>query len=457
MDEKKYVINVFEQEGKGFIALPESSIKIGTTASQVQKKFDGTLAKIETHEDGEKWAMWGKCDDLPTRIRRKLCSVPMAATAIYKLIAMMYGNGICYYNTAELQQGTKVQRAYLPEVEMFLKKNRIIDFLLAQFSDYRYYMNTFSELIFSRDKQQIVGLHHLSAEFCRVAKQSKNMRIEELFFSPQFGDNLGAAPHHNDIQRLRLFSHIDYNFDRENYVPRLKKKVAWHSKFPTPGHTYYAYPFWMALFKEDGWLDVATDVPGIIRAMQKNQVTLKYQLLVPESYFKIRHPDWDSYTQKDREKHIGDFVAKLNELLSDTSNQFKSITTIFRDDPSFANSEGKIEIKTIDDKIKTDSWVPSSSAADIQIVHALGLHPSQLGMSPEGGKIGAGSGSDQRESFNTAIQLNTIDQEIILEPLNFISEYNDWGVTFCMDHTAHTTTNNQEDGLVHSNTTIEVE
>jgi predicted nuclease of predicted toxin-antitoxin system len=201
-------------------------------------------------------------------------------------------------------------------------------------------------------------------------------------------------------------------------------------------------------------MDVAANVPKILSAMQRNQVSLKYQILIPESYFMIRHTEWSNYSKEQRDKEINSFVKKLNDMLSSPDNQFKSITTIFKDDPSFANALGTVEIKAIDDKIKANNWVPSSNTADAQIVQGLGLHPSQMGLAPEGGKMGAGSGSDQRESYNTQISLNTIDQQIILEPLNFISEYNGWGVTFFIDHTAHTTTNNQEDGLQPSDTTI---
>jgi hypothetical protein len=116
----------------------------------------------------------------------------------------------------------------------------------------------------------------------------------------------------------------------------------------------------------------------------------------------------------------------------------------------------------IDDKTKNDHWVPSSEKADAQIVQGLGIHPSQFGLATEGGKMGSGSGSDQRESYNTAITINTPEQELLLEPLNWIAQYNamtdpDWDVVFFIDHTQHTTTNDQESGLKPSPTTLTIE
>jgi hypothetical protein len=109
---------------------------------------------------------------------------------------------------------------------------------------------------------------------------------------------------------------------------------------------------------------------------------------------------------------------------------------------------GKVQVIPIDDKVKKDEWVPGSEKSDAQIVQGLGGHPSHLGLASEGGKMGAGSGSDKREVYNIEISSNTMDQNILLEPLNWISRYNGWGVTFYIAHTRHTTTNMVEDGLV---------
>ena len=109
---------------------------------------------------------------------------------------------------------------------------------------------------------------------------------------------------------------------------------------------------------------------------------------------------------------------------------------------------GLVEIVALDDKTKAGTWIPDAQVSDAQIVQGFGLHPSQVGLQPQGGKMGAGSGSDQRESYNTSVLLQSIDQMIILEPLNWISKYNNWGVCFKFINDTHTTTNDQESGVV---------
>lgn len=63
--------------------------------------------------------------------------------------------------------------------------------------------------------------------------------------------------------------------------------------------------------------------------------------------------------------------------------------------------------------------------------------------------------SDKREAYNLMITLNTPDQRRILERMNWISKYNGWGVTM-VDHTHHTTTNDQETGIQPGNQTTQV-
>ncbi|NQY00453.1 MAG: hypothetical protein HRT70_04875 [Flavobacteriaceae bacterium] len=458
--ERQIVLDVIHDQhtGKHQVILPEARIDVGLP----DKKEIITAPFDKTETAGYKHAPWGKSDKLPTTIRKKIEQVPMAGQAIYRLAAMMFGNGLTYYNNSDLREGnTTVKRGYNRVVEHFLQRNQIITrWLIPQIIDYRFYMQTFNQMTLNNAGDQIVGLYHREAEFSRLGKQNETtFDIDELHYSPKFGS--GMDP--NDKERIILPLHLWY--DELRFFNRMgrKRHFAYHSLLRTPGTKYYARPFWIGLFRKNGWIDASISVPEVVNAMMKNQVRLKYQILIPESYFKIRHfQKWEGYTDAERQSKIDEFITSLNTKLGDTSYAFTSITTVFAQD-QMNNELGKIEIIPIDDKVKKDSWVPSANAADAQIVQGLGLHPSQVGLSPDKGLGGAGSGSDQRESFNTGISLNTIDQQILLEPLNYIAQYNtrkegdEWDITFTIDHTHHTTTNNQESGLEPGDNTLTIE
>lgn len=463
--EKKIEIPVVQEGGRLRAILPEARLTEVPGAdpygrppvNRQPRQTPGIFPEEESA--GYRWAPWGENDCMPTEIRQKIYTVPMAAVAIKRLTEMMFGNGIMYYRNADLVDGPEVRRAFIPKVEQFLQRNRICtEWLAAQLLDYRFYMNSFSELIFNNRRDQILRIFHKPAEFSRLSVQNvETGQIEYLYYSPRFAE--GYHPRQDQIAAIPL---LDWA-EEERYLERFTGyKLGWHSRLPTPASTYYARPLWLGLFKKDGWIDVSAAVPKIISSMQHNQLVLKYHILIPESYFEIRYRDWHTYTDIQRNVKIDALIDKINSTLRGVDNIYGSIATVFREDPVTRSAMGKIEIVPVDDKLKKDAWVPSSDRADAQIVQGLGLHPSQVGLAPEGGKMGAGSGSDQREAFNTGITLNTLDQMIVLEPLNWLARFNaqadpEWDITFCIDHTYHTTYNNQETGLQPSPTTLQVQ
>lgn len=462
MSESVLQVPIVQDGGQLRAILP--SARMSTKQSQPyptpERKRDAAVTPgiFPTEEtSGYRWANWGDDDMWPTHVRRKIEAVPMAGRAVYQLTQMMYGNGIGYYRNRDLETTNRPTRARIPVVEQFLKRSRVPTHgFPAKLLDYRFYMNTFSEMVLSTDRRQVTGIFHKEAEFSRLSIQNEETgRIEWLYYSPRFAN--GYQPRQNEIAAIELIDH----WDQERWLAELEGyKFAWHSKLHTPGVSYYARPLWAGLFKKDGWLDVSAAVPKIISSMQHQQVILKYHMLIPESYFIVRYPDWQSYPNKKREILIDALIEEINDTLSGTDNVYASVATVFRDHAN-GQPEGKIEIHAVDDKLKKEAWVPSSEAADGQIVQVLGLHPSQVGLAPAGGKMGAGSGSDQRESFNTGITLNTMEQCILLEDYQWAADFNarhdpeNWDITFFVDHTHHTTTNNVESGLVPSDQTIQ--
>lgn len=424
----------------------------GGSAAKAQKA-DRTTPPVPTWTDGGvRWAYWGDNDLLPTEMSRKVAAAPIAGAVMAKKIAMLEGNGLVYFRSEELAKGAQVERVLIPEVEEFLAENRIEEeWFPAQCADYSLPFNAFSEIILSNDRRRATGLYHISAEHARLAKANTRNQIDWLVYSMHFP--FGTAQADQNRVAIPLYKW----YDREAFMAGLTgRKIGWHTRFPTPGLIYYARPWWIGLFKENGWLDVSSQVPRIVSAMQKNQIALKYHILIPESYFLVRHPDWTTYTATKRAEVINAKVKDINDYLSGVDNTGKSLINLFKENEITGQAYGKIEIVAVDDKAKTGVWVPDSYAADSQIVQGFGMDPAQIGLAPQSGKMGAGSGSDKRESYNLLVTLNTPDQRRILEPLNWISKYNKWGVIFMVDHTMHTTTNEKEDGLVKSPATTTV-
>lgn len=399
-------------------------------------------------DNGVNWAWWGDFDLLPTTMRQKVELVPTAGAALEKKISMMIGEDLVWVRTEDYRRaGLAAEPVYDAQVEDWMEMNRIeTEWWPAQCADYCLHYNTFSEFILSNDRSRITGLYHIAAEHGRLSKANGRNEVDWLLHSLHFP--FGTAQ--NDATRVYMPLYKWY--DRDAFFSKLRNnKFAWHTRFPTPGMIYYARPWWLGLFKENGWMDVSAAVPKIVSAMQRNQVTLKYVIAIPESYFVIIHPEWGAYTSLQRQTIIDNKVAELNKHLSGTENVFKSISFVFQQNEVTGHALGKIEITAVDDKAKEGTWVPDSYAADAQIVQGFGIHPTNIGLTSNSGSMGAGSGSDKMQTYNQGILLNTKDQRLALEPLNMMSRFNGWGLTCIVKHTTLTTQDHNRAGVVVDN------
>lgn len=422
-----------------------------TRAQKVAKSplaLDKTMPPVPVYTDGGiTWAWWGDNDRLPTTMREKVELVPIAGTTLEKKISMMVGEDLVWVKTEDYRRfGIEAEQQYVAEVEDWMDENRIeTEWWNAQCADYCLSFNTFNELILSKDRKRITGLYHIAAEHARLSKANARNQVDWLLYSMHYPFGTAQA----DANRVAI--PLYKWFDREAFFANLRRdKFAWHTRFPTPGLIYYARPWWLGLFKEDGWLDVSSDVPKVVRAMQKNQVALKYTIAIPESYFILRHPDWTTYENSRRQEIIDNKVAEINTYLAGVENVYKSIAYVFRENEVSGAAMGKIEIEAVDDKAKSGTWVPDSYAADAQIVQGFGMHPTNIGLAPQSGSMGAGSGSDKLQTYNQGILLNTKDQRLVLEPLNYVSRYNGWGLTCIVKHTHLTTQDDNRAGVVNN-------
>lgn len=415
---------------------------------EIKKKASQEVVKHDASLESFEYASWGADNMTPTKFRKKLSKSPVAQRALNKLVRMDYGNGPVYFKTEDLQKGGKVTRHYDPRVEEFHRRNRIDDlFLPHTIINRRWHWNNFGEFILNMTGDQIVGVRSLTSEYCRVAKQDpKTLTRDWLYYSEYFINGIASS----DLTSLLL---LLPQFEQEQFILDHKSfgKFGYHNFIPSPGMTYYAEHPAESLTRTNGYADVSIAVPEIVNTMMNNQVSLAYMIYIPISYFEARYPSFNTMSALEKGKLFQNKIDEINDKLKDPTNRYKSIATIVDDvNGQFGSNTGKIEITAVDDKVKKSEWIPSASMADNQIAHGIGIHPSLIGLTNEGGSLGAGSGSDQREAHNSEIDMNTLDQKSMLWPLQFIADFNKWGITYMFDNNSHTTSNLSESGIVTS-------
>lgn len=391
------------------------------------------------------WARWGDNDSTPSDMRAMMEECDIAGATIGKITEMMWGDGLYWAKDYGMAHKEGLSDSINDEIEEFVNRNRAETHCIpAQFADYRLLMNCFCEMWWDESGTKIAGMSHKSAEHCRLGYQDeKTGKIPWVVYSPDF--SLGTTPME---ERLALIAYLDWNVEDPFEMVRGENFID-HAFFPTPGMTYYAVPFWAGLFRKNGWIDVNINIPELINLMTANKAKLTYFIHIPINYFLARDPEFLNYDAKKRQDVIDAKSAELNALLKDSKNYYASLVSVFQEDDSTKEPYGKIIIESIDEKSKGDTWMPDSNVSDAKIVQGLGLHPSQMGLAPEGGKMGAGSGSDQKESFNTQNALVNVHEAIILFRYNgIISIINKWGAKFWMGKEKHVTKDVTATGVV---------
>jgi hypothetical protein len=422
------------QSGKYTAVLPDISIRAMVEA---EKKYNPTGFPTIEAVNGRKWAEWGMADNLPNFIHTRFSGVPSVMKMFKDMVSDIYGKGLCIVKKKDYWEGNFI-KCFDPAVERFFTDNYIkTDWFPRQSFNRLLFYNSFSQMDLSVDRKQITNIYHQDAMWSRLGKQNPNTwEIDWHHYSGKFGSM--EVPNDNEITSLPLIN----KFRKDAFFKKLRgSSFVWHTKAINAGTTYYSRPFWLALLNPKSWLDVVANVPRIVFALQNNQAVIRYVMRVSRDYFKFRHLDWESFGDKKRESIIEQFEKKIQDSLTGVDNPGKLVTFYLAEENG--KFVGTIELVALDDKIKQDAWIPSSSVGNIEIANAIGFHASQFSSASDNGKMQSSSGADALIHFNSGVMRNTIEQMEILEPLQFIFDYNGWDYVVCVDDFAQENTQKQ--------------
>lgn len=436
-----FELGVWEAGGKVAEVLPHA-------ASTALPKTPTSRVLNAADDDSGEHAQWGASDNLPTKVQSRLAKTHIAGRAVFDMASMIVGKDVYYAADTELQQGASVvKRAYDPEIETFKRRNRLYhQTLFGVATDLAHVFNAFVEFNLNAEGTKIVQVVRKAASHCRLSRIDKNsLRSEFLYYSAAYAN--GDTPDYKDpkkVVKIPLYDPYDFEW-MEKAIAKGIRKFAMHIKPPSPAEEYYAIAPWNGIYLDSGWADVAAAVPRVVKAMQDNQISLKYIIYISEQYMISRFPKWGSMTNIDRENAQKTVTKEIESKLVGVDNAFSSLTMIAKEGPD-GKMYGKIDIKPIEDKAKSGTWIPDAAAANREILYAHMIHPTQVGVQASGGSE-AGSGSDKRESYNTAISQISVLQAHAFDFLSVVKEVNGWNYTFFPDNVLHTTTNKQENGI----------
>lgn len=405
-----------------------------------------TSIKIDIKDKQGVIASWGKNNDYPQQIIKAVRLNGSASSGLRFLRKAHYGDGLALIRNEVNEKGKKSPKLLdiiaFPKIDNFFKKSQIPRFFKEIIADLEWFSIAFPEYILSENYEIINRVKRQKTAWCRFELMNEeNGLIENVYISEKFGKGISVDVTSGYVEKVPL---IDSYWSPDEVREYCKKKKI--HKFIRPifypllDEAFYPEAEWHAVAKS-GWLEIANSVPEYKKGIFSNQVSIKYIIEVDERYFEnIYQQQWKDFKPEERKKIRTDLINAINDALVGNSNSGKSIQSMM-----FKGDQGEqisaIKITAVEDKLKDGSYLPEAEAANSEVLFALGVDPSLIGMGIPGGKLGAGSGSDKRVAHTILSVLFKTNRETTLEIFDFIKGYNAWDntITAIFENTVLTT------------------
>lgn len=385
------------------------------------------LLKAGTSAGGSKIkvAAWGDGNDFPNIIKKLLASDAEMVKLIDWCVRAAMGKGLAVLQIIDYTDtGEPVYKAIKdPEILKWYNSRIVKRYIHEAFIDAFTFFNVFPELIPTKDRSRIHGIYVNEAMHCRWEEMGDDGKLANVIHNKNW-----PSVKLDDPKETTLIPALDpYDFDIVQKVKEDKKltKFIFPVSYPTIGQTYYQLAHWDGL-RVSGWLEIAAKIPEFKKALLLNQMTIKYLIRIPNTYWPSCYKDWDKKTQAEQTQCKKDKMDEINKALTDVKNTGKSILNEVGFDPITKEKLPGWEIDVIDDKTKPGAFTEDSQEASSLKMRALGLDNSLVGSLITGKGMGAGSGSDKRLAYNIYMALGQPYRDIVLEPLLFAAEFNSW-------------------------------
>ena len=367
------------------VSIMSTNAVTGGLNNPASKKHSGTK---DIDEIGlQKWATWGENDDFPKKLMETIGEIGVLGSGLDINASMHYGNGIIWGR--DVYENNK--KVFVPAAcEAWEKLKRNVDIELVQseiVESLEIFYISFVEVILNNGLDEVVSARCLDTVYCRFERRTGKELPKNIYYSSGFGEE--AAPDYDTIPI----------FDPTN--PTKYKKFAFPMVYRTFGNFYYPEPIYYSCIR-NGYADVAKSVPKFLKSLFKNQMSIKYIIRVPFELMKRKYINWDTPEGCETTEQVMKWqLTKMQELQEEVNKHLVNEENAYKGLFTFTDGalEGKgIEVEPIKNYMDSAKELPTAAAANSEILFALQVDPSLIGLGIPGGKSLSGSGSDKRES-----------------------------------------------------------
>ncbi len=378
---------------------------------------------VEKSFDSLPVAAWGENNTFPQDVISDVRKDPEIGTLLDKKARLLYSGGLIYGKITIGNDGaetmTPIDADKDKEIKAWLNRSNINRYLIEAAKDLYWYSNIFPEIVLTKDRKSIVQLCTQAAEECRWSKQNpKSGLIETCYINADWSTISATDP------LTKKLSVIDPYYDATESIRKSKgTNFIYPISYSSPGNKYYQLADWNSI-RASGWLDVSRAVPKFKKHLLETQTTIKYHIEISDQYWPQKFPDWESLGDEQKIEKKEAELTKFQAVMSGTEKTGNNLFTAMITDVAAQKEYCLWKINVIDDKLKDGKYLEEGKEASLYKMAAVGLHPALVGTMPNNGLGGAGS--NIREAYNLHMLMIRPDQDLILEPLNVIRDYNGW-------------------------------
>jgi hypothetical protein len=396
-----------------------------TNMSQLDElgKVPKPISVIEKETGTSPVAIWGDDNDFPRNVINDVRKDPEIGTLLDKQAKLLYSGGIMWGKPVINDRGQEtlepLEASLDLKIRTWMQKSNIKRYLFEASKDMYWFYNVFPELTLTLDRTEIAQLSVWPAEQCRWSRQNpSNGVVEKCYISKQWPV---AKP--EDKTQVTTLPVLDPYYGVAEQIQKGNAlRYIYPSSYPTPGNNYYQLADWNAI-RTSGWLSFSQKIPKYKDNNLERTLGVKYAIEFNTDYFKFKYQNWDTLKAPEKQRIVDTETKKMQDWCTGVNSAGRTIVV------NFKHQDGKkvpmIEFTPIKSAIEKGEYIEDGRQASEMKHAAVGLHPALSGITPNSGMGGAGS--NIREAYNLHIIMNQFNQDLILEPLYVVRDYNGWG------------------------------
>lgn len=365
-------------------------------------------------------AYWGKKNDLPQQVIKKMATNPILARTIDDKVG--FASGIDILPVMPVIVDGKKEFVIVDDAEIwdFLDRNTTHNYINEAFTNLFTFYNFFPKLTKSIDHTKILQIDCEDSPFCRFSAQNADGICDTVYVNANWPN-----AKHTDPETIEYKAVNPFSFFLENEAFEIEDaEFIYPVSYATAGKTFYQLAHFMS-FLDSEWDILMGLIVKHKRWFVENGTSLKYHVKIPEYYFAEKYGKiYTSAGEPEKLEMRKKAFLELNDFIGNIENNGNSFASIFKVINNTTPVPG-VEITPIENKMIDGKLINDNQEVFSLLLYALGMDPALLGFAP-GSKMGSGSGSDKREAFLIFLAKVNPYRKKVLEPLNFIAQYNGW-------------------------------